>query len=102
MANGHILFGGNGGVPVVGRVVPSDLVQSLARGFDDFTAMPSCAIFLCMIYPLLGIFLIKLSAGYSILPLAFPIAAGFALIGPLAAIGLYELRRRREAELIVP
>jgi uncharacterized membrane protein len=101
MAFSHILVGAsaNPAQPVIRRISPSDLYQSLARGIDDFTAMPSHAVFLCVVYPLLGIFLIGLTLGESMLPLAFPIAAGFALVGPLAAIGLYELSRRREAGL---
>jgi uncharacterized membrane protein len=101
MANAHILVGTSTGhtQPVIRHISPSDLYQSLARGVDDFMAMPSHAIFLCVIYPLLGIFLVAMTVGHSMLPLAFPIAAGFALVGPLAAIGLYELSRRREAGL---
>lgn len=101
MAYSRILVGAgtSPAVPVVRRMRPSDLLQALARGLDDFAAMPSHALFLCVIYPLLGILLIAMTLGYSALPLAFPIAAGFALIGPLAAIGLYELSRRREAGL---
>jgi len=101
MATAHILVGSSAGhtQPVVRRISPSDLYQSLARGVDDFTAMPSHAVFLCVIYPLLGIFLVAMTVGHAMLPLAFPIAAGFALVGPLAAIGLYELSRRREAGL---
>jgi uncharacterized membrane protein len=101
MTNSHILVGASThpASPVVRRIAPSDLFHSLARGIDDFAAMPSHAVFLCVIYPLLGIFLIAMMLGHSMLPLAFPIAAGFALVGPLAAIGLYELSRRREAGL---
>jgi uncharacterized membrane protein len=101
MAYSHILVGASEtpASPVIRRVTPSDLFDALARGIDDFAAMPSHAVFLCVIYPLIGLLLIGMTLGYSMLPLAFPIAAGFALIGPLAAIGLYELSRRREAGL---
>jgi uncharacterized membrane protein len=101
MPYSHILVGAstNPARPVVRRISVSDLYAALASGIDDFTAVPSHAVFLCVIYPLLGILLIGLTLGNSLLPLAFPIAAGFALIGPLAAIGLYELSRRREAGL---
>jgi uncharacterized membrane protein len=101
MASSHLLVGASAHPvnPAVRRIAPADLLQALARGLDDFSAMPSHAVFLCVIYPLLGALLISLSLGYSMLPLAFPLAAGFALIGPFAAIGLYELSRRREAGL---
>ena len=95
MAASHILVGAsaNPSMPVVRRITPADLFRSLAQGVDDFTAMPSHAVFLCVIYPLLGVLLIATMLGQAMLPLAFPIAAGFALIGPIAAIGLYELSR---------
>jgi uncharacterized membrane protein len=101
MAQAHLLVGAHASsaTPIVRRIAPSDLLQALARGVDDFVAMPSHALFLVVIYPLLGILMIGLTLEQSWLPLAFPIAAGFALIGPLAAIGLYELSRRREAGL---
>ena len=101
MSYSHILTGASttASRPVVRRIAPSDLFDALARGVDDFMAMPSHAVFLCVIYPLLGLVMIGAAVGGTMLPLAFPIAAGFALIGPLAAIGLYELSRRREAGL---
>ena len=101
MANSHILVGAitNPLQPVVRRISTSDLYYALARGYDDFAAFPSYAVFLCVIYPLLGILLFSLTLHLSLVPLAFPMAAGFALVGPVAVIGLYELSRRREAGL---
>jgi uncharacterized membrane protein len=101
MAFSHMLVGASTDPQhlVIRRIAPSDLFDALGRGVDDFVAMPSHAVFLCVIYPLLGIALIAVTLGDSMLPLAFPVAAGFALVGPLAAIGLYELSRRREAGL---
>ena len=74
----------------------SDLSDALRLGWEDFKAIPSHAIILCVIYPVLGLVLFRLVLGYSVLPLLFPLAAGFTLIGPFAALGLYELSRRRE------
>ncbi|MBW5439327.1 DUF2189 domain-containing protein [Bradyrhizobium canariense] len=81
---------------VVRKISLSDLGNALRLGWEDFNAIPSHAIVLCVIYPVLGIVLFRLVIGYSVLPLLFPLAAGFTLIGPFAALGLYELSRRRE------
>src|SRR5439155_22771259 len=87
------------GIPtpfVIRKIGLSDLSDALRRGWEDFKAMPSHAIILCVIYPVLGLVLFRMVLGYSLLPLLFPLAAGFTLIGPFAALGLYELSRRRE------
>lgn len=101
MAYSHVLLGAgmSSNRPAIRRIGLADLKDALAKGFDDFCAMPTFAIFLCIIYPAVGILLASLTFGYSILPLLYPLVSGFALIGPLAGIGLYELSRRREAGL---
>jgi len=82
--------------PTIRTITFSDLHQALRQGWDDFKAVPSHAIILCVIYPVLGLVLARAVSGYAVLPLLFPLAAGFALLGPFAALGLYELSRRRE------
>lgn len=82
--------------PVIRKIGFADLRDALRLGWEDFKAVPSHAIMLCLIYPILGLLLARAVLGYSVLPLLFPLAAGFALIGPFAALGLYELSYRRE------
>jgi uncharacterized membrane protein len=83
-------------LPAVGRIELADLKDALASGLDDLGAYRSDVIFLCIIYPVAGLLLAWLAFGYDMLPLVFPLASGFALIGPVAAVGLYEISRRRE------
>ena len=83
-------------LPHVRKIHVSDLKDALMKGLDDFWAMPSHVVFLGAIYPIIGIILARMVLGQDVLPLLFPLIAGFALIGPFAATGLYELSRRRE------
>jgi uncharacterized membrane protein len=83
-------------LPTVRRIKVADLRDVLAKGLDDFEACQSDVILLCLIFPLLGIALAWLTYGHSMLPLLFPLASGFALVGPVLAVGLYEMSRRRE------
>lgn len=83
-------------LPRVRAIKPRDLIDVLRKGIDDFRAMPTHVIFLSLIYPLAGLFIARMTFGYDVLPLLYPMAAGFALIGPFAAVGIYELSRRRE------
>lgn len=82
--------------PVIRKLHLADIGTALRKGLEDFKVVPSHAIVLCIIYPVLGLTLARMVLGYSVMPLLFPLAAGFALIGPFAAIGLYEMSRRIE------
>jgi uncharacterized membrane protein len=82
--------------PVVRHIEIADLRDALARGIADFGAYRTDVIFLCLIYPIAGAVLAQMMFGHGMLPLLFPVASGFALVGPVAAVGLYEMSRRRE------
>lgn len=86
-------------LPEVRTITVADLRRALELGIDDFRAMPTHAIFLVLIYPIAGLLMAAATFGYDFVPLLYPLASGFALLGPFAAIGLYELSRRRESGL---
>jgi len=83
--------------PTVRRITLTDLRAALERGVEDFAAFRTDVAFLCVVYPVIGLMLARLAFGYGLLPLLFPLVSGFALIGPVAAVGLYEMSRHREA-----
>uniref|UniRef100_UPI003100DE7F DUF2189 domain-containing protein n=1 Tax=Neorhizobium sp. EC2-8 TaxID=3129230 RepID=UPI003100DE7F len=101
MAHFHVIAGGarKAAYPTVRRINVADVFTSLRQGFDDFWTKPSHYVFLCLIYPVAGVILAYWTSGANALPLLFPLMSGFALIGPIAALGLYEISRRRELGL---
>ncbi len=83
------------------RIGLADIRYALAHGIEDFNADPTHYLFLCALYPLVGLVAARLISGTALIPLLFPLVSGFALIGPLAAVGIYEMSRRREAGIAV-
>ncbi|NND18428.1 MAG: DUF2189 domain-containing protein [Silicimonas sp.] len=82
--------------PKVRTLTSEDIRVALRQGYADFAAARSDVMFICLIYPAIGVLLAAVALNTNLLPILFPVAAGFALVGPLAAIGLYEVSRRRE------
>lgn len=82
--------------PAIRKIGYADLGEALRKGFEDFGAYRTDVIFLCIFYPIVGLILGRAAVAGDMLPLLFPLASGFALIGPLAGLGLYEMSRQRE------
>jgi uncharacterized membrane protein len=82
--------------PVVRRIHAADIGDALASGVKDFAACRTDVILLCFIYPVAGLVISRMADDYGMVALIFPLIAGFALVGPLFGLGLYEMSRRRE------
>lgn len=85
--------------PVASDLTVSDLRNALSAGWADFRAYPAFGLFFASIFVISG-----LALAYAMFALGevfwlIPAAAGFPLIAPFTAVGLYEVSRRREAGL---
>ncbi|MFV3076101.1 DUF2189 domain-containing protein [Niveispirillum fermenti] len=83
-------------MPGIRRIGVQDLMQALSLGVQDFMAAPTQLLFLGMIYPLVGVLAAATAAQADLFPLLYPALAGISIMGPLAALGMYELSRQRE------
>jgi uncharacterized membrane protein len=83
-------------VPQVRKITAADLWDALRKGAEDLGALRDDILFIGIVYPVAGLLMARLAFSYDLLPMLFPLASGFAIIGPVAAVGLYEMSRRRE------
>lgn len=80
----------------VRRISGEDLRWSLRQGLGDFQAMRGDLVFAGLIYTVIGIAAAVMTTNGPLMPFFFPVVAGVGLLGPVAAVGFYELARRRE------
>jgi uncharacterized membrane protein len=101
MAGFHVLTGQGGAVdfPAVRTIGIGDLFDALRLGWRDFWRKPSHLVFLGLIYPMAGAVIGLWTSGSNAWPLLFPLVSGFALVGPIAALPIYEMSRRQEVGL---
>ncbi len=90
-------IGGSIEAPEVRAITVADLRAALRAGLDDLAAFRSDVIFVCLLYPAIGLVLAWFTFNQDLLPLFFPMLAGFTILGPICAVGLYEMSRRRDA-----
>ena len=83
-------------LPVPQRIEVADLKELLVKGLADFGVYRTDVMFVCLIYPVVGLVLARFAFDSDLLQLLVPVTFGFALLGPIAAVGLYEMSRQRE------
>lgn len=84
--------------PATKTLSMSDIRASLSAGFSDFSRYRTDVMFIVLVYPVIGLALSVMAFNEALLPMIFPLAAGFLLLGPVAAIGLYQMSRKAETQ----
>lgn len=98
LGDGVAELGSNDTAPIdIRHLTLADLRIALRKGAEDFAAMRTDVMFIVLVYPVIGLLLVWVAVNRALLPLVFPMISGFALLGPIFAVGLYEMSRRREA-----
>jgi len=90
---------GSQSLPQIRPVKFNDLTYAFKSGWHDFLAAPQFGLFFSIIYVVGGLALLAFVFWLGLHWMAYPLVIGFALIGPFAASGLYEVSRRRELGL---
>ncbi|GLQ56374.1 DUF2189 domain-containing protein [Devosia nitrariae] len=85
--------------PQIRNITTADVWDALRHGFDDFWEHPSHYAFAGVIYPIVMVVAAVWVSGQNILPLLYPLATGFALLGPFVALIFYEISRRQEQHM---
>ncbi|MFY8094208.1 MAG: DUF2189 domain-containing protein [Niveispirillum sp.] len=83
-------------MPEIRHINVHDLMEALSMGVRDFMAAPTQLLFLGLIYPIVGGLAAATAAQNDLVPLLYPALAGISIMGPIAALGMYELSRQRE------
>lgn len=98
MTDFHVFAAGDNSVDQVNirKIETADIFDALRQGYADFIKKPSHYAFVALVYPIIGVGLFTWASSGNFFQLLFPLISGFVLLGPLAALGLYEISRRLE------
>jgi uncharacterized membrane protein len=70
--------------PVVLRITAADVIDAFGKGLRDFQALPAYGLAIGALFAAGGILIVLCVSALGMSYLAYPLAAGFALIGPFA------------------
>ncbi|MDB5705193.1 MAG: hypothetical protein JWN66_2309 [Sphingomonas bacterium] len=82
--------------PVIRDIGRADLYWALREGWSDFLEKRGDIVLVAILYPVLMVVVAGVTLGDGLFPLLLPLMAGLSLLGPIVAVGFYELARRRE------